>query len=123
HLGARRPQLPDRTPSLPARAAHPLPAHRTDRQQELHTLRSEVLIAAVAASRSPLARTPPTPHGPARAAGRARDGLSATTHPDAIAPGRRSGALLNGGRSAHAGRNRRPAKVVLEHVPDTCPAP
>ena len=48
HLGARRAQLPDRAPSLPARPAHALSADRRDRQAQRGEARRALHGAAVA---------------------------------------------------------------------------
>ena len=75
HVAARRPQLPDRAPSVPARAAHALPAHRRDRAPQGRRARRPLHRPAVAPRRAPIAPAPPPRSRPARPAGRDRDGL------------------------------------------------
>ncbi len=80
HVGARRPQLPDRAPPVPAPPPHPVPADRGNRPGTSRGPRRALHVPAVVVAGALLAREPRARDGPPRRAGRDRDGLARGAH-------------------------------------------
>ena len=71
--------LPDRASPLPTRPAYALPPDRAHRPPEGREVRRALHGSGLVLGRHQLPRATPAPHGSARAGGRARDGLRATS--------------------------------------------